>query len=130
MAGRGQCGSPLPELADEDVDDLLPGLVHPPVKMSEKHLLRYCAPLAERKQFQDLVLLRRKLWVASCNFSSLLIEVDNEVTATNHDIRLAGRPTHDRSYAGDKLVLVKGLCQIVVRAKGQCLNLVRHIGKP
>src|SRR5829696_537254 len=68
--------------------------------------------------------------VASCNFSSLLIEVDNEVTATNHDIRLAGRPAHDRTDAGDKLVLVKGLCQIVVRAEGQCLNLVPHIGKP
>src|ERR1700759_4856508 len=52
VAAFGSVGELLAQLADEDVDDLQLGLVHPAIEMVEEHFLGQRGALAERGQLQ------------------------------------------------------------------------------
>jgi hypothetical protein len=55
MVSPGRLGQLIAQLADEHVDDLEFGLLHPAVEVVEEHLLRQGRALAQTKQFEDLV---------------------------------------------------------------------------
>ncbi|GJE34646.1 hypothetical protein LDDCCGHA_4858 [Methylobacterium oxalidis] len=129
LAGVGEL---LAQLADEDVDDLQLGLVHAAVEVVEEHLLRQGRALPEREEFQHLVLLAGEVHPRAGDLDGLLVEVDDEVARRDHRLGVALRAAHDGVDAGDELVLVEGLGQVVVGAEAETLHLVldaRHAGE-
>src|SRR5207244_3139999 len=61
----------LPELADEDVDDLELRLIHAAIEMIEEHLLGERGALAQREQLQHLVFLAGEMHALSVDLYRL-----------------------------------------------------------
>src|SRR4051812_18350420 len=80
-AGEGEL---LPELADEDVDDLELGLVHPAVKVVEEHFLGERGALAEREQLQHRIFLAGQMDARAVHFDRLRIEVHRQLAGPDH----------------------------------------------
>src|SRR5215470_15893047 len=57
MTATGRLSELLAQLADEHVDDLELGLVHPAIEVVEEHLLSQRRAFAQAEQFEDAVLL-------------------------------------------------------------------------
>src|ERR1700738_4329762 len=69
-------GEFLAQLADEYVDDFELRLVHAAVEMVEEHLLRQSSALAQREEFQHLVLLAGEVDTLGMDLNRLGVEID------------------------------------------------------
>ena len=75
----GRLSKLFAQLADEDVDDLELGLVHPPVKVIEEHLLCQGRALAQAQQFEDSVFLAGQV-------DRLIVDRDDAGVEVHHQL--------------------------------------------
>jgi hypothetical protein len=109
----------LAQLADEHVDDLEFGLVHPAIEMVEEHLLGERRALAERKQLQHGIFLAGQVHAGAIDFDRLGVEIDHEIAGIDDRLGVALGAAHDRVDAGDQFVLVERLGHVVVGAEAE-----------
>src|SRR3954471_23711502 len=88
-------GELLPELADEDVDDLELGLVHAAIEVVKEHLLGERGALAQRQELQHLVLLAGQMNALPADLDGLGVEVDDQVAGGDDRLRVPFRAPHD-----------------------------------
>src|SRR5260370_26096046 len=69
-------GEFLPQLANKYVDDLHLWLVHPAVEWAQKHFLGERRSLAQRQEFQHLVLRAGHMHARTVDLDRLAIEID------------------------------------------------------
>src|SRR5215813_3921295 len=89
VLAAGRLAQLLPELADEDVDDLELGLVHAAVEMIEEHLLGERGALPEAQQLQDPVFLPGQVQRLPVNLDCAGVEIDQQLAGLDHGIRMA-----------------------------------------
>ena len=77
--------------------------------------------LSQREQFEHLIFLAREMDPGAGDLDGLLIEIDDEVTGRDDGLGMALRSTNDGVNAGDELVLVERLGQIIIGAEAQVL---------
>jgi hypothetical protein len=91
FAARGG-GQLLPELADEDVDDLQLGLVDAAIEVVEELLLGQGLALAERQQFQDAVFLGGRVQRLASGTRRWRVQVDRQLAGVDHRLGGPGAP--------------------------------------
>src|SRR5450830_122300 len=82
-----RAGELLAQLADEDVDDLDLRLVQATVELGEEHFLGDRRALAQREEFQDLVLLAGEMHARAVELDHLGVEVDDEIAGLDDRLR-------------------------------------------
>ena len=126
-AGSG--GQLLAQLADEDVDDLELGLIHPAVEMVEEHLLGQGGALAQAEKLEDAVFLAGKMNRLAADLDRFGVEIHFELAGGDDRIGLPAGTPDDGVDAGHELALVERLGEIVVGAEHQALHLVIDFGQ-
>ena len=116
-------GQLLPELADEDVDDLQLGLVHATVEVVEEHLLRQRRPLAQGEELEDLVFLAGEVDRLAVDLDRLRVEVHRRLSGGDRGLRVTLRAPHNRMDPGDQLVPMERLRHVVVGSETESLDL-------
>src|SRR5215470_9131896 len=76
----GRVGELLAQLADEDVDDLELGLVHPAIEMVEEHLFGQRRALAQAEEFENAVFLAGQMQRMALDLDRAAVEVDGQLT--------------------------------------------------
>src|SRR6185437_6265390 len=79
----------LAELADEYVDDLELGLVHPAIKMIEEPFLGEGRALAERQQLQHRIFLAGQMHSGAVDLDRFGVEVHCELAGADNRLRMA-----------------------------------------
>src|SRR5262249_15042355 len=108
VLAAGRLAQLLPELADEDVDDLELGLVHAAVEMIEEHLLGERGALPEAQELEDAVFLAGEAERRAVDLDGPAIQVDQELAGADHRFRMTLGAAHDRLDARDQLPAVEG----------------------
>src|SRR5271168_2911051 len=109
VAAAGGRRKLLAQLADEHVDDLEFGLVHPAVEMVEEHFLGQRRALAQREQLEHLIFLAGQMHARAVDLDGLLIEIDDEVAGDDDRLGVTLGAADDRVDARDEFVLVERL---------------------
>src|ERR1700710_2151743 len=107
----------LAKLADEDVDDLQFRLVHAAVKMVQEHFLGERGALAQREQLQHRIFLAGQMDAAAVDLDRLRVEIDRELAGLDDRLAVALRAADDRMDAGDQLLAVERLGNVIVGAE-------------
>src|SRR3546814_6568450 len=85
----------LAELADEDVDDLEFGLVHPAVEVVEEHFLGERGALAQAQQLEHRIFLARQMDARAIDLDRLGIEIDRELAGLDDRLAVPLRTADD-----------------------------------
>ena len=71
------------QLANKYVDDLHLWLVHTAVEVAQKHFLGERRALAQRQEFQHLVLLAGQIHACAVDLDRLAIEIDTQIVSVD-----------------------------------------------
>ena len=98
--------------------------------MIEKHFLGQRGALAQRQEFQHLVLLAGEMDALGTDLDGLGIEVDDEFAGLDDRLGVPFGAAHDGMDARHQLVLMERLGHVVVGAEAKPFDLVLDAGEP
>src|SRR5437588_9003134 len=106
------------------------GFVLIPIEVIEEHLFGQHRSLTHAQQFEERILLAGQPDWLTLDHDRAVIEVQQQFAGADRRLRQALRTTHDRADAGDQLAMLKRLCQEIVGAKAEPLDLVVQLAQP
>src|SRR6266446_807016 len=125
----GRLGEFLAQFADEDIDNLELGLVHPAIQVVQEHFLRQGRTLAQAEQLENTILLAGEMDRLVVDRHDAGIQIDNKLTGPDRRFGVALGTPHDRLNARDQFTTIKRLGQEVIGAEAETLELVVEFDK-
>src|SRR5947199_624754 len=106
------------------------GFVLIPIEVIEEHLFGQHRSLTHAQQFEERILLAGQPDWLTLDHDRAVIQVQQQFAGADRRLRQALRTTHDRADAGDQLAVLEWLCQEIVGAKAESLELVVQLAQP
>src|SRR5688572_5410271 len=97
--------------------------------MGQQHLFGYRAPLTKRQELQTLVLFFGQIEGYPSHLDSLCVNVNDQITTSDDRLSVCCGASQDGTNAGDKLVFVERLRQVVVCPKPEPFDLTFDAGE-
>ncbi len=124
MLAAGRLNELLAQLADEHVDDLQLGHIHPTVEVVEEHLLGQRRPFAQAQELEDAVFFAGQVQRLVVHSDGTTVEINQQLAGADCRVGMALRAADDRLNARYQFAMIERLGQEVVGAEAQALNLV------
>ena len=86
-------------------------------------------PFAQAQQLEHLIFLAGKMHAGTVHLDRLGIEIDHQLAGLDHRLGMPLGAAHDRVNAGDELVLVERLGQVVVGTDAEALHFILGAGE-
>jgi hypothetical protein len=97
--------------------------------MGQEHLFGNRAPFPKREELQTLVLFLGQVEGHPSHLHSLRLKVNDEITTSHDRLGVCCRASQDGVNAGDKLIFVEGLRQVVICPKAKPFDLTFDAGE-
>jgi hypothetical protein len=122
MMTAGCLGKLLSQATNQDINNLGFGLVHSPVKVVEKHLLRQDGPLSQAEQFEDAIFPWGQVDGLAVDGDNAGIEIDGQLAGPDRRSGVTLGPADDRQNSRGQLATIEGLGQEVVGTEAEKLD--------